>query len=98
MLEATNISVDAAIKDGSLDADINAGPIAAIRTVAAQIDHPDFPIVEGKFDNVSLSAYLRYCIELRLTPASRADLEPKAGDSGGSKLGGLRSIHSGKSA
>ena len=91
---ATQTSIDAAIADESIDAAVNAGPIAAILKVAGQIDHPDFPIVDGKFDNVSLSAYLRYCTELRLTPASRADLDQsKGGESGGSKLGRLRSVH-----
>lgn len=50
-------------------------------------------------DNVSISAYLKYCDQLGLTPAGRKSLDiDKAGESGGSKLGKLRGVHGGKSA
>jgi hypothetical protein len=48
-------------------------------------------------DNVSISAYLKYCDQLGLTPAGRKSLElDKGGESGGSKLGKLRTVHGGK--
>lgn len=44
-------------------------------------------------DNVSISAYLKYCDQLGLTPAGRKALEiDKGGESGGSKLGKLRAV------
>lgn len=46
-------------------------------------------------DNVSISAYLKYCEQLGLTPAGRRSLgmEDKGGESSGSKLGKLRAVH-----
>jgi hypothetical protein len=51
-------------------------------------------------DNVSISAYLKFCDQLGLTPAGRKSLDMvKGGESSGSKLGKLRTVHgSGKSA
>lgn len=95
VLDETNRSIRAAINDKTLDEDLSAGPIAAIRVLAEQLDHPDFPVVNGKLDNVSLPTYLRYCAELKLTPASREDV--KMGGAGG-KLATLRKIQGGKSA
>lgn len=91
----TERSIKAAIKANTLDPEISAGPIEAILLVADQLDHPDFPIVNGKLDNVSLPTYLRYCAELRLTPASR---EEQKKEGGGGKLATLRKIQGGQSA
>ena len=50
-------------------------------------------------DNVSISAYLKYCDQLGLSPAGRKSLEiDKGGESSGSKLGKLRGVHGGKTA
>lgn len=91
VLEETNASVGAAIADGSLDPKVSAGPIAALRKLAEQIDHPDFPVVDGRLDNVSIPTYLKYCESLALTPAGRVKLGEKKEAPGG-KLGKLRSI------
>jgi hypothetical protein len=77
VLDETNRSIGAAIADGTLDEDISAGPIAAIRRVAEQLDDPDFPVIDGRLDNVSLPTYLRYCAEMHLTPASRPEKKPE---------------------
>lgn len=94
VLEATNASIAEAVKAKLLDETLSAGPIAAVRKIAEQIDHPDYPVVDGRFDNVSMSLYLKYCIELHLTPAPVDEKAQKGGESGGSKLGKLRSVHS----
>lgn len=94
VLEETDRSIAAAIADGTLDPELSAGPIAALRLVATQLDHPDFPIVEGKLDNVSLPTYLRYCQDLRLTPASRGEAKKEGA---GGKLAKLRAVESAKS-
>lgn len=45
-------------------------------------------------DNVSISAYLKYCDQLGLTPAGRKAIdEKKGGEHGGSKLGRLRAVN-----
>ena len=50
-------------------------------------------------DNVSISAYLKACDQLGLSPTGRKSLElDKGGESGGSKLGKLRTVHGGQSA
>jgi len=90
VLDETNVSIEAAIRDKTIDPQIAAGPIAALRTLAARIDE-DRPT-----DNVSLPTYLRTCAELRLTPASREALKKEEG--GGSKLAKLRSVQGGKPA
>jgi len=94
ILEATNRSIEAAVKAGALDEDLSAGPIAAIRRVAELIDDPDFPFARGKFDNVSLPSYRGYCADLRLTPASVVDVKKPEGSGG--KLANLRSIQGGR--
>ena len=89
--------------------DMDLGAVEAIRALARKIDAWD-QIVEWALndaqqkagarpavpqnDNVSISAYLKYCDQLGLSPAGRKALDiDKAGESGGSKLGKLRSVH-----
>ena len=89
--------------------DMDQGALEALRALARKIDAWDQIVewaiedargAEGKRpavpqnDNVSISAYLKYCDQLGLTPAGRKSLElDKGGESGGSKLGKLRSVH-----
>lgn len=89
--------------------DSDQGAVEALRALARKIDAWD-QIVEWAIDdardkqgsrpsvpqndNVSISAYLKYCDQLGLTPAGRKTLDiDKGGESGGSKLGKLRSVH-----
>lgn len=94
--------------------DMDDGAVEALRALARKIDAWDQIVewalddarqAEGKRpsvpqnDNVSISAYLKYCDQLGLTPAGRKSLElDRGGESGGSKLGKLRTVHGGKSA
>jgi hypothetical protein len=89
--------------------DSDKGAVEAMRALARKIDAWD-QIVEWAIDdathkdgarptvpqndNVSISAYLKYCDQLGLTPAGRKALDiDRGGESGGSKLGKLRSVH-----
>lgn len=103
-----------AIKAAKHLTDMDQGAVEALRALARKIDAWDQVVewalddaraAEGKRpavpqnDNVSISAYLKYCDQLGLSPAGRKSLElDRGGESGGSKLGKLRTVHGGKSA
>jgi len=106
LVQATEDAITAADHLTSMDD----GAIEAMRALARKVDAWD-QIVEWALDdsanrpgarpavpandNVSISAYLKYCDQLGLSPAGRKslDIDGKAGESGGSKLGNLRSVH-----
>lgn len=67
MVEATKQAVQAA--DWLTKAD--RGAIRSILRLAEVLDDPDFPVIDGRYDNVSQSLYLKYCDALGLTPVSR---------------------------
>lgn len=90
MVAETRRSIEAGVAAGVIDPDVSAGPIEAVLKIAEAIDDPEFPFAGGKLDNVSLPTYLRYCTELRLTPASVGEKKEGAGG----KLAQLRSIES----
>lgn len=102
LLEATDVSIAAAVRDLTLDPIISAGPIAALRELATRVDaasDPDLDSVDRTTlwvkDNVSLPTYLKACAELKLTPASRLDVKKEPA---GGNLAKLRSIKTPKSA
>ncbi|MFC9966324.1 hypothetical protein ACFVH4_19015 [Nocardia ignorata] len=75
------------------------GAVAVLRTLAKTLDkllETGFVTESGKFDNVSMPTYLRYCESLGLTPAGRRQMAPKEAPSAPSKLGQLRAVHGGK--
>ncbi|TFD58044.1 hypothetical protein E3T43_07295 [Cryobacterium sp. Hh7] len=88
LIAATEMSIEAAgLKP------IDAGAVEALRALARKIQAWDV-IVEFALDdaaqsesrpsvpqndNVSISAYLKYCDQLGFTPAGRKALEPKGG-------------------
>ena len=79
VLEAYNASIAAAIDDGTLDTVKNGAIIEAARKVAALFDNPDWPIVNGKLDNVSPSVFLKYCEALHIAPdAEIPQAKPKS--------------------
>lgn len=61
MRRAVDRSIKAAQTQGIIDLDLQAGPICALRILAEQMDDPEWPLVGGKLDNVSLPTLLRYC-------------------------------------
>ena len=80
--EATQLSVSHAITAGTLDANLSAGPVAAVLALARKIDGWD-AVIEAAMedredgaklpiplhDNTSIPTYLRYCEALQLTPS-----------------------------
>lgn len=102
LVAATEAAVGAA--DHLTDAD--AGAVEAMRALARKIDAWDV-IVEWALedaseddsrprvpqnDNVSISAYLKYCEQLGLTPAGRVALTKNAGDKPVTKKDKLASV------
>ncbi|KQQ65712.1 hypothetical protein ASF63_10145 [Microbacterium sp. Leaf320] len=109
MVAATEKSLDAASK---ILTDMDAGAVEALRALARKIDAWD-QIVDWALedaaetkggrptvpqnDNVSISAYLKYCDQLGLTPTGRKALGVKDGGEGGKKAK-LTALRSGRSA
>jgi hypothetical protein len=93
--ETTNESVQAAKREGLLT-DKDEGAVAVLLQLAERLDDPDFPVIDGRFDNVTQSIYFRACEQLGLTPAGRSRLADKK-ESGNGKLAQLRSIEGGRS-
>lgn len=75
VFQATEEAIDAATHLTKMDS----GAISAVLKVARQIDYlmaNDGLNESGKFDNVSIPVFLKYCNELGLTPMGRTKLEP----------------------
>lgn len=109
MVAATEKSLEAASK---ILTDMDAGAVEALRALARKIDAWD-QIVDWALedaaetkgarptvpqnDNVSISAYLKYCDQLGLTPTGRKALGVKDGGEGGKKAK-LTALRAGRSA
>lgn len=86
--ERTADAVEAARAAGVIT-DMDEGTVAVLLRIAERLDDPDFPYVEGRFDNVSEGLYVKTARELGLTVAARVVLpEKKEGKRG--KLAVLR--------
>lgn len=68
LTDAVNKSIRASEQVGALDTERNAAPIAALRRLARLMDRDEWPSVDGRFDNVSMGTFLRYCDGLGLNP------------------------------
>lgn len=66
--ESLERSISAAVQEGRIDLSGHAALIASARRIASVMDDPEWPMVNGKFDNVSPSAFLKYCQALGITP------------------------------
>jgi len=73
---------------------LDEGAVVVLLQMAQRLDDVEFPVIDGKFDNVTQGLYLKYCESLGLTPAGRNRLEEKK-DAGGGKLAQLRGIQGG---
>lgn len=82
VLEAFEKSVNAAIDAGTVDEDRDAALIEAARRLAIMMDEPEWPLVRGKLDNVSPSAFLKYCDKLHIGPVDKPETEDKPKASG----------------
>lgn len=94
--DSTLAAIEAAETAGLLG-DMDKGAIAVLLNLAERLDDPDFPVIDGKFDNVSESLYFKSCDALGLTPAGRSRLTEKKEKAGG-KLAQLRSVQGGRGA
>lgn len=92
--ETTNEAIQAAKRAGVLT-EMDEGAIEALLQLAERLDDPDYPNIDGKFDNVTAALYFKACDSLGLTPAGRAKLQEKKEKAGG-KLAQLRAIEGGR--
>lgn len=92
--ETTNEAIQAGKRAGVIT-DLDEGACSVLLQMAERLDDPDYPIIDGKFDNVTQSLYLKACDQLGLTPAGRARL-PERKEGGGGKLAQLRALQGGK--
>lgn len=78
VLEKLDKSIEESIASGTIDS-VNQGPIIeAARKIASMIDdHPEWPLVGDKIDNVTPSVFLKYCEKLGIAPDVAA-AKPKA--------------------
>ncbi|MEE6280158.1 terminase small subunit [Georgenia sp. MJ170] len=76
-------------RDAGTITDADGGAVAMLLRLAERMDDPDFPVIDGRFDNVTESLYLKACDALGLTPAGREKLGVRKGGEGG-KLAELR--------
>lgn len=68
VLSRLNTSINRAVKEGRLDRAKHGALIEATRKLAATMDREGWPIIDGRFDNVTPSMYKQYCELLHLTP------------------------------
>lgn len=75
VLESLDESIESMVKDKQLDA-VKQGPaIEAARKLAKMMDGPNWPMVNGKLDNVSPGVFLKYLDALGIVGI---DVKPKA--------------------
>lgn len=86
MLEAAEKSIAAA----SWLTEADKGTCELLLRLAERLDHPDFPVIDGRFDNVTESLFLKTAAALGLTPEMRAVWEKKDKKSGGGQLAKLK--------
>lgn len=71
VLSRLNSSINEAVKDGRLDRKKHGALIEAARKLASTMDREGWPIIDGRFDNVTPSTYQKYCEMLHLTPDAK---------------------------
>ena len=63
-----NSAVNQAVNDGLLDRKKHGALIMAAQKMAETMDREGWPIIDGRFDNVTPSTFMKYCEMLHLTP------------------------------
>jgi hypothetical protein len=81
-------------KAAGLIGPMDEGAVVVLLQMAQRLDDVEFPVFDGKFDNVTQGLYLKYCESLGLTPAGRTRLS-EVKEQGGGKLAQLRGIQGG---
>ena len=66
-VDAVRTTLNEAIKRGAIDRDLHAAPISVMLTIAETIDNPEFPIIDNRYDNVSIPTLLKYLQAMGLT-------------------------------
>ncbi|MGI8614446.1 MAG: terminase small subunit [Nocardioidaceae bacterium] len=84
VVEATEASIRAAKHLSPMDA----GAVEALRVLAVKLDELD---ESGRFDNVAIPTFLKFCESLGLTPAGRVRLDDVRKQQPTGKLAQLRS-------
>ena len=87
--QALAVSIEEAVGRGIIDRRLHAAPIAVMLSLARTIDTPTFPIVEDKYDNVSIPTLLRYMQSMGLTLQENAKAKPER-DEGPSRLASMK--------
>lgn len=99
-LDLDGDGVDRSVEDATVEAvkaaraagvitDMDAGAVAVLLRMAERMDDPDFPYVEGRFDNVTEGLFVKTARELGLTAGGRA-LLPERKEAKRGKLSVLR--------
>lgn len=86
-------AIDSA-KAAGIITDMDAGAVETVLRLAERMEDPDFPMIDGRFDNVTESLYFKVCDSLGLTPAGRQKLDIKEVKKVG-KLAQLRAVNGG---
>lgn len=92
--DGTMAAVEAARTAGVVT-DMDEGAVEALLQLAARLDDPDYPNIDGRFDNVTAALYFKACEQLGLTPSGRSRLAEKK-ETGGGKLAQLRAVQGGQ--
>ncbi|WP_406709352.1 hypothetical protein QEV61_04675 [Trueperella pyogenes] len=64
-------ALDRAIKAATHLRAVDAAAVAEARRLARVLDDPEYPVIAGKFDNVSAARYMEALKALMLTPEAR---------------------------
>jgi len=84
------VTVDDALRAADWITPADQPTVALLRRLANRLDDPDFPTIEGRFDNVSESLFLKTAAALGLTPEMRAAWAKKEKKVDGGRLETLR--------
>ena len=89
---ATSIleTVDDALRAADWITPADQPTVELLRRLANRLDDPDFPTIEGRFDNDSESLFLKTAAALGLTPEMRAAWAKKEKKVDGGRLETLR--------
>lgn len=84
-VDSVATTINEGVKRGIIDRKLHAAPISVMFKLAETIDDPEFPIINDRYDNVSIPTLLKYLQSLGLTMQD-APSEKKDGKKEKSKL------------
>lgn len=88
VVDATVAAIESA-RDSGIVTDMDEGAAIVLLRMAERMDDPDFPYIDGRFDNVTEGLYMKAARELGLTVAGRVAL-PERKEAKRGKLAVLR--------